>query len=92
MAPSARVTPHGVGRCRASDRGARARRAPPAGGEGENCASARNISGYDKVLSLRPFEAPLPLWRKRHLSRIGGVCLAEGDFFDTLSVRYNLCF
>ena len=66
--------------------------APPAGGGGENCAAARNISGYDKVLSLRPFETPLPLWRKRHLSRIGGVCLAEGDFFDTLSVRYNLCF
>ena len=31
-----------------------------------------------------------PLWRKRHLCRIGGVCFAEGDFFDTLSVRYNL--
>ena len=65
---------------------------PPAGGGGENCTAARNISGYGKVLSLRPFGAPLPLWRKRHLSRIGGVCLAEGDFFDTLSVRYNLCF
>ena len=62
------------------------------GAEGENLVIARNISGYDKVLSLRPFETPLPLWRKRHLSRIGGVCLAEGDFFDTLSVRYNLCF
>ena len=54
--------------------------APPAGGGGENCAVARNISGYGKVLSLRPFGAPLPLWRKRHLPRIGGVCLAEGGF------------
>ena len=32
--------------------------APPAGGVGENCAVARNISGYGKVLSLRPFGAP----------------------------------
>ena len=53
--------------------------APPAGGGGENCTAARNISGYGKVLSLRHFGAPLPLWRKRHLPRIGGVCLAEGD-------------
>ena len=52
--------------------------APPAGGGGENCTAARNISGYGKVLSLRPFGAPLSLWRKRHLPRIGGVCLAEG--------------
>ena len=58
MAPSARVTPHSVGRCRASDRGGRARRAPPADGGGENCTAARNISGYGKVLSLRPFGAP----------------------------------
>ena len=54
--------------------------APPAGGGGENCTAARNISGYGEVLSLRPFGAPLPLWRKRHLPRIGGVCLAEGGF------------
>ena len=33
--------------------------APPAGGGGENCTAARNISGYGKVLSLRPFGAPL---------------------------------
>ena len=31
---------------------------PPAGGGGENCTAARNISGYGKVLSLRPFGAP----------------------------------
>ena len=54
--------------------------APPAGGGGENCTATRNISGYGKVLSLRPFGALLPLWRKRHLPRIGGVCLAEGGF------------
>ena len=53
---------------------------PPAGGGGENCTAVRNISGYGKVLALRPFGAPLPLWRKRHLPRIGGVCLAEGGF------------
>ena len=54
--------------------------APPAGGGGENCTAIRNISGYGKVLSLRPYGAPLPLWRKRHLPRIGGGCLAEGGF------------
>ena len=54
--------------------------APPAGGGGENCTAGRNISGYGKVLSLRPFGTPLPLWRKRHLPRIGGVCLAEEGF------------
>ena len=32
--------------------------APPAGGGGENCTAARNISGYGKVFSLRPFGAP----------------------------------
>ena len=32
--------------------------APPAGGGGENCTAARNISGYGKVLSLRPYGAP----------------------------------
>ena len=47
---------------------------------GRELYGARNISGYGKVISLRPFGAPLPLWRKRHLPRIGGVCLAEGGF------------
>ena len=60
--------------------GPSARGAPPAGGGGENCTAAQNISGYGKVLSRRHFGAPLPLWRKRHLPRIGGVCLAEGGF------------
>ena len=61
-----------------SSRGPLCEGAPPAGGGGENCSADRNISGYGKTLSLRPFGAPLPLWRKRHLPRIGGVCLAEG--------------
>ena len=47
---------------------------------GRELYGARNISGYGKVLSLRPFGAPLPLWRKRHLPRIGGVYLAEEGF------------
>ena len=44
--------------------------APPAGGGGENCTAARNISGYGKVLSLRPFGAP-PSQREvfRHAER-----------------------
>ena len=63
--------------------------APPAGGGGENCTTARNISGYGKVLSLRPFGAPLPLWRKRHLPRIGGVCLAEGGFSTRWQMLYD---
>ena len=64
--------------------------APPAGGGGENCTAARNISGYGKVLSLRPFGAPLPLWRKRHLPpRIGGVCLAEGG---QRVKKHRLCY
>ena len=34
--------------------------------------------GLREVLSLRPCGPSLPLWRKRHLPRPGGVCLAEG--------------
>ena len=63
--------------------------APPAGGGGENCTAARNISDYGKVLSLRPFGALFPLWRKRHLPRIGGVCLAEGGF-STVGVGFHI--
>ena len=32
--------------------------APAAAGGGENCTATRNISGYGKVLSLRPYGAP----------------------------------
>ena len=44
--------------------------APPAGGGGENCTAVRNISGYGKALSLRPFGAP-PSQREafRHTER-----------------------
>ena len=62
--------------------------APPAGGGGENCTNARNISGYGKVLSLRFFRAPLPLWRKRHLPPYRGSLSRRGRFFDSLS-RYS---
>ena len=73
-------SPTGEGQPVCSPLGPLCEGAPPAGGGGENCTAARNISGYGKVLSLRPFGAPLPPWRKRHLPRIGGVCLAEGGF------------
>ena len=42
--------------------------APPAGGGGENCMEARNISGYGKVLSLRPYGPP-PSQREARLSK-----------------------
>ena len=45
-----------------SDRGAWARRAPPAGGGGENCTAARNISSNGNVLSLRPYGHLPTLW------------------------------
>ena len=61
--------------------------APPAGGGGENCTAVRNISGYGKVLSLRPFGAPLPLWRKRHLPPYRGSLSRRGRFFDSLKPR-----
>ena len=35
-------------------------RGSAAGGGGESCTAVQNISGYGKVLSLRPFGAPLP--------------------------------
>ena len=57
--------------------------APPAGGGGENCTAVRNISGYGKVLSLRPFGAPLPLWRKRHLP-VSGESVSQREVFETL--------
>ena len=63
--------------------------APPAGGGGENCTAARNISGYGKVLSLRPFGAPLPLWRKRHLPPYRGRQSRRGRFSDPCKVRYR---
>ena len=52
---------------------------------GRELYGARNISGYGKVLSLRPFGAPLPLWRKRHLPPYRGSLSRRGRFFDSLS-------
>ena len=46
--------------------------APPAGGGGENCTAFRNISGYGKVLSLRPFGAP-PSQREVFRHAAGGI-------------------
>ena len=45
---------------------------------GERASPSSVAWGNGRVLSLRPSGPPLPLWRKRHLPRIGGVCLAEG--------------
>ena len=58
MAPSARVTPHGVGRCREATEGPGPEGLRPQAVGGENLAAIRSISGYCKVLSLRPFGAP----------------------------------
>ena len=52
--------------------------APPAGGGGENCTAARNISGYGKVLSLRPFGAPPS---QREVFRQAGPPFDKGGFF-----------
>ena len=52
--------------------------APPAGGGGENCTAARNISGYGKVLSLRPFGAPPS---QREVFRHAGPPFDKGGFF-----------
>ena len=54
--------------------------APPAGGGGENCTVARNISGYGKVLSLRPFGAP-PSQRE--------VFLHAEDFYKSFIFFHN---
>ena len=59
---------------------------PPLGGGsarrrwGRELHAGTKVSGKGEALSLRPFGPPLPLWRKRHLPRIGGVCLPEGGF------------
>ena len=57
--------------------------APPAGGGGENCTVAQNISGYGKVLSLRPFGAPLPPLAQAPPPPYRGSLSRRGRFFDT---------
>ena len=59
---------------------------PPAGGGGENCTAARNISGYGKVLSLRPFGAP-PSQREVFRHAGGRAVLAP-----TVFIWQNWCF
>ena len=58
--------------------------APPADGGGESCTAVRNISGYGKVLSLRPFGAPLPFWRFAPPPPYRGSLSLRGRLFDTL--------
>ena len=65
---------------------------PPLGGGsarrrwGRELHAGTKVSGKGEALSLRPFGPPLPLWRKRHLPRIGGVCLPEGGFLTHRSL------
>ena len=58
LAPSARVTPHSVGRCREATEGSGPEGLRPQAVGGENFAAVRNISGHGKVLSLRPYGPP----------------------------------
>ena len=62
--------------------------APPAGGGGENCTAVRNISGYGKVLSLRPFGAP-PSQREVFRHAAGEQCSPLQEFFDSLTLFTN---
>ena len=60
-------------------------RGSAAGGGGESCAVARNISGYGKVLSLRPFGAPLPPLAQAPPPPYRGSLSRRGRLFDSLS-------
>ena len=62
--------------------------APPAGGGGENCTAVRNISGYGKVLSLRPFGAP-PSQREVFSTRWGRALLARARLPCKQTTRKN---
>ena len=61
LAPSARVTPHGVGRCREATEGPGPEGLPPAGGWGREPCVARKFSGNGQLLSLRPSATAPPL-------------------------------
>ena len=65
--------------------------APPAGGGGENCAVARNISGYGKVLSLRPFGAP-PSQREVFRHAGADFVFALGGKNSTIFIIFYLFF
>ena len=60
-------------------------RGSAAGGGGENLAAIRNISGYGKVLSLRPFGAPLPPLAQAPPPPYRGSLSRRGRLFDSLS-------
>ena len=62
--------------------------APPTGGGGENCTAARNISGYGKVLSLRPFGAPPS---QREVFRHAGPPLTR-EAFSFWHIFSSFCF
>ena len=62
--------------------------APPAGGGGENCTAARNISGYGKVLSLRPFGAPPS---QREVFRHAEASLCQGRLFHFGTFFHLFC-
>ena len=63
--------------------------APPAGGGGENCAVAQNISGYGKVLSLRPFGDRSPSGASATSPPYRGRQSRRGRFSDPCKVRYR---
>ena len=62
--------------------------APPAGGGGENCTAARNISGYGKALSLRPFGAPPS---QREVFRHAAPPLCQGRLFHFGTFFHLFC-
>ena len=58
--------------------------APPAGGGGESCTAVRNISGYGKVLSLRPLRGTAPHLAQAPPPPYRGSLSRRGRLFDTL--------
>ena len=60
-------------------------RGSAAGGGGESCTAVQNISGYGKVLSLRPFGAPLPPLAQAPPPPYRGSLSRRGRLFDSLS-------
>ena len=54
--------------------------APPAGGGGRELCRGPKLRIKTRLSPSGPAGPLLPFWRKRHLPRIGGVCLAEGGF------------
>ena len=63
--------------------------APPAGGGGENCAIARNISGNGKALSLRPYGATAPLLALRAISPVPGESVSQREVFRHAAGKHS---